>query len=107
MPIQPGLHPYYALPDKSGARDATDATVAWDNVTAARVPFSFALSASEADLHLLDHRRHGTRLVRFACEPERAAGTRPRRAVWIHLTSRTVTRSALGRSGPGRSSPGR
>jgi galactose mutarotase-like enzyme len=65
MPIQPGLHPYFAVPDKAGARVATDATVAWDNVAAARVPFSGVdLAAGEVDLHLLDHHPHGTRLVR-------------------------------------------
>jgi len=65
MPIQPGLHPYFAVPDKAGARVATDATVAWDNVAAARVPFSGVdFAAGEVDLHLLDHHPHSTRLVR-------------------------------------------
>ena len=65
MAMQPGLHPYFAVSDKAGARVATDATLAWDNVAGARVPFSGVdLASGEVDLHLLDHHPHGTRLVR-------------------------------------------
>jgi galactose mutarotase-like enzyme len=65
MPIQPGLHPYFAVPDKAAARVETAATVAWDNVARARVPFrGVDLASGEVDLHLLDHGRPGTRLVR-------------------------------------------
>jgi D-hexose-6-phosphate mutarotase len=68
MPIQPGLHPYFAVPDKAGARVATDATVAWDNVAAARVTFSGVdFAAGEVDLQLLDHHpRHSPRAPRRA-----------------------------------------
>jgi galactose mutarotase-like enzyme len=65
MPIQPGLHPYFAVADKAGARVATDATKAWDNVAKAVVAVeTIALDQGEVDLHLLDHGTHGTRLER-------------------------------------------
>jgi galactose mutarotase-like enzyme len=67
MPIQPGLHPYFAVADKAGARVASGATVAWDNVAGARVAFAadaLRLDAGEVDLHLLDHDTAGTRLTR-------------------------------------------
>jgi galactose mutarotase-like enzyme len=71
MPIQPGLHPYFLVPDKAGARVETDATVAWDNVARARVPVgaTIDLGAAEVDLHLLDHHPRGTRLVRPGARP--------------------------------------
>jgi galactose mutarotase-like enzyme len=70
MPIQPGLHPYFLVADKAGARVETDATVAWDNVARARVPVAaIDLGAAEVDLHLLDHRPRGTRLVRPGARP--------------------------------------
>ena len=67
MPLQPGLHPYFAVAvaAKAGARVDTDATLAWDNVAGARVPFrGVDFASGEVDLHLLDHGRHGTRLQR-------------------------------------------
>lgn len=65
MPIRPGLHPYFAVADKATARVETDATVAWDNVAGARVPFrGLDLTAGEIDMHLLDHHPAGTRLSR-------------------------------------------
>jgi galactose mutarotase-like enzyme len=65
MPIQPGLHPYFAVTDKAGARVDTDATTAWDNVAGARVPFrGVSFATGEVDMHLLDHKPAGTRLHR-------------------------------------------
>ena len=67
MRIQPGLHPYFPVADKAGARVDTDATQAWDNVAGARVAFAaerLRLGDGEVDLHLFDHGRPGTRLVR-------------------------------------------
>lgn len=67
MPIAPGLHPYFALPDgkKKHARVTTNATRQWDNVTKTTGPFTgLDLSAAEVDLHLLDHGPRETRLVR-------------------------------------------
>jgi len=68
MPIQPGLHPYFLVPDaqKKDARVLTDATTAYDNragrETTLRGPID--LTASEVDLHLLDHWPRTLRLVR-------------------------------------------
>jgi galactose mutarotase-like enzyme len=58
MPFAFGIHPYFhvAVADKAGARIATRATRAFDNVTKTIVPFrGFDLTAKEVDLHLLDH----------------------------------------------------
>jgi galactose mutarotase-like enzyme len=68
MPIQPGLHPYFALPDarKREARVFTDATRAWDNKAgqATTIRGGIDLVAEEVDLHLLDHRPREARLQR-------------------------------------------
>lgn len=59
MPIQPGLHPYFYVPDadKKDVRLASDATRALDNTAGQEVtlhgPIAFA--GREVDLHLLDH----------------------------------------------------
>jgi galactose mutarotase-like enzyme len=77
MPIQPGLHPYFFVPDatKAEARVETDATRAYDNRTGHEVPAPqpIALAGQEVDLFLLDHRpretvlhRPGLRAVRVA-----------------------------------------
>ena len=56
MPFAFGTHPYFLVRDKAAARIATRATRAFDNVTKKVGPFSgFDLTASEVDLHLLDH----------------------------------------------------
>jgi galactose mutarotase-like enzyme len=59
MPIQPGLHPYFFVPDatKARARVETDATRAHDNTTGKEVVLSgpIAFAGRELDLHLLDH----------------------------------------------------
>jgi len=59
MPIQPGLHPYFFVPDatKAGARVETDATRAYDNRTGREIPAPrpIALAGQEVDLFLLDH----------------------------------------------------
>ncbi len=68
MPLRPGLHPYFFVPDatKAGARVDTDATRAYDN-TAGRevaVTLPIALANREVDLFLLDHRPRATVLHR-------------------------------------------
>lgn len=56
MPFAFGIHPYFQVADKAGARIATHATRAYDNVSKTIVPFQgFDLTAKEVDLHLLDH----------------------------------------------------
>jgi galactose mutarotase-like enzyme len=56
MPFAFGIHPYFQVGDKAGARIATRATRAFDNVTKTVGPFhGFDLMAKEVDLHLLDH----------------------------------------------------
>lgn len=68
MPLRPGLHPYFFVPEatKAGARIDTDATRAYDN-TAGRevsVTLPIALSNREVDLFLLDHLPRSTALHR-------------------------------------------
>jgi galactose mutarotase-like enzyme len=59
MPVQPGLHPYFFVPDatKAGARIDTDATRAYDNVAGREVAVALPIDLAdhEVDLHLLDH----------------------------------------------------
>jgi galactose mutarotase-like enzyme len=56
MPFAFGIHPYFVVADKAGARIATRATRAFDNVTKTTGPFhGFDLTAKAVDLHLLDH----------------------------------------------------
>jgi galactose mutarotase-like enzyme len=56
MPFAFGIHPYFQVGDKAGARIATRATRAFDNVSKTVGPFhGFDLTAKEVDLHLLDH----------------------------------------------------
>jgi len=58
LPFAFGLHPYFLVPDagKAGARVATKATRAFDNVEKKTLPFhGFDLTAKEVDLHLVDH----------------------------------------------------
>jgi len=56
MPFAFGIHPYFQVAEKAGARIATRATRAFDNVTKTVGPFhGFDLTAKEVDLHLLDH----------------------------------------------------
>jgi galactose mutarotase-like enzyme len=56
MPFAFGLHPYFLVHDKAGARISTQATRAFDNVTKTAGPFGgFDLTAAEVDLHLIDH----------------------------------------------------
>jgi galactose mutarotase-like enzyme len=68
MPIQPGLHPYFAVAEarKREARVFTDATRAWDNKTSQPVTIrgGIDLVGDEIDLHLLDHRPREARLQR-------------------------------------------
>ena len=56
MPFAFGIHPYFRVTDKAGARITTHATRAFNNVTKTVDPFhGFDLTANEVDLHLLDH----------------------------------------------------
>ena len=68
MPIHPGLHPYFFVPDaaKSGVRIDTDATRALDNRTGDEVPVTLPIELAdrEVDLFLLDHRPRRTVLHR-------------------------------------------
>jgi galactose mutarotase-like enzyme len=68
MPIAPGLHPYFLVPDgqKAASRVLTDATTAWDNKAGASATLRgpIDLTAPEVDLHLLDHWPRAVRLVR-------------------------------------------
>ena len=68
MPISPGLHPYFFVPDaeKATSRLMTDAVSAFDNrtgqATTLRGPID--LAAEEVDLQLYDHWPRSVRLVR-------------------------------------------
>jgi galactose mutarotase-like enzyme len=68
MPMHPGLHPYFFVPDasKSAVRVDTDATRAIDNRTGQEgpVPSPIDLAGREVDLFLLDHRPRHTVLHR-------------------------------------------
>jgi galactose mutarotase-like enzyme len=68
MPLRPGLHPYFFVPEatKAGARIDTDATRAYDNTAGREVPVTLpiALANREVDLFLLDHRPRATVLHR-------------------------------------------
>jgi galactose mutarotase-like enzyme len=68
MPLHPGLHPYFAVPDaaKAGVLVDTDATRALDNRTGLEGPFALPLELAgrEVDLGLLDHRPRRTTLHR-------------------------------------------
>jgi galactose mutarotase-like enzyme len=68
MPVHPGLHPYFAVPDaaKAGVLVDTDATRALDNRTGLEVPFRLPLDLvnREVDLGLLDHKPRRTTLHR-------------------------------------------
>ncbi len=77
MPFALGYHPYFQIADKRAARIDTGATRAFDNLHKREVAFSgFDFTASELDLHLLDHDARectlrfgdGTRLVIAASE---------------------------------------
>jgi galactose mutarotase-like enzyme len=68
MPIQPGLHPYFFVPDatKAGVTIDTDATRARDNLTGREIALDLpiALAGREVDLYLLDHHPRQTVLHR-------------------------------------------
>jgi galactose mutarotase-like enzyme len=68
MPVQPGLHPYFFVPDasKTSARIEVDATHAYDNTLGRDVVLDgpIALSGREVDLHLHDQRARTTLLRR-------------------------------------------
>ena len=68
MPIQPGLHPYFFVPDaaKVDVRIDTDATRARDNLTGKEIPLTLpiALAGREVDFYLLDHHPRSTVLHR-------------------------------------------
>jgi galactose mutarotase-like enzyme len=68
MPLHPGLHPYFFVPDatKSEVRLDTDATRAYDNRTGREVAVAqpIELAGREVDLFLLDHHPRHTVLHR-------------------------------------------
>jgi galactose mutarotase-like enzyme len=68
MPIQPGLHPYFFVPDaaKADARIDSDATHAYDNRTGREIPAPrpIPLAGQEVDMFLLDHTPRATILHR-------------------------------------------
>jgi galactose mutarotase-like enzyme len=68
MPVHPGLHPYFAVPDaaKAGVRIDTDATRALDNRTGQEIPLRLPIDlvGHEVDLFLLDHHPRHTTLHR-------------------------------------------
>jgi galactose mutarotase-like enzyme len=68
MPIQPGLHPYFFVPDetKAGVRIDTDATRGFDNRTGHEVAVQqpIELAGQEVDLFLLNHSPRTTTLHR-------------------------------------------
>ncbi len=68
MPLHPGLHPYFSVPDsaKAGVRLDTDATRGLDNRTGDEVAVTrpIELAGREVDLFLLDHRPRQTVLHR-------------------------------------------
>ncbi len=68
MPLRPGLHPYFFVPDatKAGVRIDTDATRAYDNAAGREVAVTLpiALVNREVDLFLLNHRPRATLLHR-------------------------------------------
>jgi galactose mutarotase-like enzyme len=79
MPFGAGFHPYFHIPqaEKAGARIATRATRAFDNVTKQEGPFAgFDLTRAEVDLHLVDHGSSSAtlswagRTVTIGCSPE-------------------------------------
>jgi galactose mutarotase-like enzyme len=56
LPFGWGFHPYFAVSDKRRASIRSGATLVFDNVTQSTGPFAgFDLTASEVDLHLVDH----------------------------------------------------
>ncbi len=77
MPMHPGLHPYFYVPDaaKAGARIATDATHGYDNRTGREVtvPKPLDLAGHEVDMFLLDHTPRETVLTRPALPGVRLA----------------------------------
>jgi galactose mutarotase-like enzyme len=68
MPLQPGIHPYFFVPDgtKAGVTIDTDATRARDNLTGKEIAVTLplALAGREVDLYLLDHHPRHTVLHR-------------------------------------------
>jgi galactose mutarotase-like enzyme len=68
MPLHPGLHPYFLVPDaqKATARVLTEAGTGFDNragaLVAVRGPID--LTAEQVDLHLFDHWPRTVRLIR-------------------------------------------
>jgi len=79
MPFGAGFHPYFHVPqgDKAGARIATKATRAFDNVTKQEIAFGgFDLTRAEVDMHLVDHGSASATLawaghtVTVACSPD-------------------------------------
>lgn len=87
MPVQPGLHPYFFVPDatKGGAGIDTDATRAYDNIAGREVAVALPidLAGHEVDLHLLDHGPRETVLHRPGLPSVRIAFGDDQRALVI------------------------
>jgi galactose mutarotase-like enzyme len=68
LPVAPGWHPYFRVPDvlKAAAHVVTDATHGRDNRTGATVTLNgpIDLTFDEVDLHLADHLAPEVRLIR-------------------------------------------
>jgi galactose mutarotase-like enzyme len=68
MPLQPGLHPYFLVPDatKKAVTLDTDATRARDNLTGREIAVTLPLELAgrEVDMYLLDHHPRHTVLHR-------------------------------------------
>jgi galactose mutarotase-like enzyme len=86
MPFAFGIHPYFVVTDKAGARIAPTATRAFDNVTKEVAPFrGFDLTAREVDLHLIDHGASEGRLT-LADGAAIAVRASPEPARWVVWT---------------------
>jgi len=75
MPVDPGLHPYFFVPDSSkpGVRLDTDASRGFDNRTGLEIPVTLPieLAGREVDMVLLDHHPRHTILHRPGLPPVR------------------------------------
>lgn len=73
LPVQPGTHPYFYLPEasKAGASVALTGTRAWDNVRRVEQPLALpvSLTVPELDLHILDGTATETTLQRPGLRP--------------------------------------
>ncbi|MET0404060.1 MAG: aldose epimerase [Cystobacter sp.] len=93
LPLHLGYHPYFFVPqaNKAVTRIDTDATRAWNNRTGEPMTFEGVdLTATEVDMHLLDHSRPGTTL-------HRGPGLRPVELSWSPSFTTVVVWTLTGR----------